>query len=126
MARGVPSEIRVGPRTYTCRQIADGTGLDISLISRIFRGQRPLSEYSSNLLAGFFGISIEVVAGIVDVQIHRPPRLPRPLGRAVYRITPNTMFLFGRPPVLDRYTSSQSVEPQESEPSPRKFGDFDE
>jgi transcriptional regulator with XRE-family HTH domain len=61
MPGGIPSTIRVGSLSYTCRQIADGAGIDISLVSRIFRGQRAPSLYTAYRLAGFFGITIDQV-----------------------------------------------------------------
>ena len=115
MPRGIPSEIQVGPRTYSCRQIADGAGLSISLISLIFCGKRPVSPYAQTL-ATFFRMSVEELLTPGTIKVH-PPRLRRPLGRAVYRITPNTVFPYGRPPVLDRYAQSELLRPlQESEP----------
>ena len=74
MARGVPSAIKVGARDYTCREIADGAGLDISLVSRIFRGKRAPSLFAATRLAGFFRISIEQVLALVNVQVRMPPR----------------------------------------------------
>jgi transcriptional regulator with XRE-family HTH domain len=147
MPRGIPSEIQVGPRTYSCRQIADGAGLSISLISLIFCGKRPVSPYAQTRLATFFRMSVEELLTPGTIKVH-PPRLRRPLGRAVYRITPNTVFPYGRPPVRDRDAALRLLEglesetcppcprgqledsdklPQESEPfPPRTFGDSDE
>ena len=117
MPRGVRSRIQVGTgtRTYTFRKIADGAGLSISLVSLLLRGRRPVSPYAQTL-ATFFRMSVEELLTPGTIKVH-PPRLRRPLGRAVYRITPNTVFPYGRPPVLDRYAQSELLRPlQESEP----------
>jgi transcriptional regulator with XRE-family HTH domain len=114
MPRGVPSDIRVGSRTYTCRQIADGAGIDISLVSRIFRGQRAPSLYTAYRLAGFFRITIDQMLEVIRVQVSMPPRL-RPLGRIVGRIRPDSP---SRPPVLDRDAAARLLKELESEPWP--------
>src|SRR5712692_11801446 len=118
MPRGVPSRIQVGTatRTYTFREIADGAGLSRALVSLVLRGKRPVSSYAQPRLAKFFGITIEELLTRGTIRAHTPPPR-RPRGRG-YKITPNNIQRFGRPPVLDRYASSQSAGPQESEPSP--------
>jgi transcriptional regulator with XRE-family HTH domain len=70
------------------RQVADCVGVSLSLISRVIRGERPISEYLQPRLAEFFGITVEelLTPGCVTVQI--PP--VRRLGRIVYRIHPGT------------------------------------
>jgi len=111
MARGVPSEIRVGSRTYTCRQIADGAGLHISLVSRIFRGKRAPSLFAATRLAGFFRITIEELLAVVNVQV-RMPRFPRRRGRVVGRVyDPASVNRYGEPVLLKTYASSQTSEP---------------
>jgi transcriptional regulator with XRE-family HTH domain len=85
MPRGIPSGIAVGPRTYTCREIADGAGIDISLVSLIFSGKRAPSLYTAYKLASFFRISIEELLAELKIQV-RMPRFPRPRGRIVGRI----------------------------------------
>src|ERR1700730_918029 len=119
MPRGVRSRIQVGTgsRTYTCRQIADGAGLSISLVSLIFRGKRPVSPYAQTRPATFFKMSVEELVAPGTIKVH-PPRLRRPLGRAVYRITPNTVFPYGRPPILDRDAALRLREGLESETCP--------
>ena len=114
MPRGVPSDIRVGSRTYTCRQIADGAGIDISLVSRIFRGQRAPSLYTAYRLAGFFRITIDQMLEVIRAEVSMPPRF-RPLGRIVGRVRPNSPY---RPPVLDRDAAARLLKALDSEPCP--------
>lgn len=107
MPRGVPYGVQVlgkGTRTYTFTEIAAGTGLSLSLVSLMLRGKRPVSEYAQPRLAKFLGITVEQLRtpGTITEQV--PP--VRPLGRAVGRIQPGSFY---RPPVLDRYASSESV-----------------
>ncbi len=54
-----------------CRQIADGA--DISLVSRIFRGNAP-SLYTAYKLAGSFRITIDQVLAAISTQVS-PRRL---------------------------------------------------
>src|SRR5260370_2288570 len=108
MPRGIPSDIKVGSRTYTCRQIADGAGLHISLVSRIVRGKRATSLYTAHRLASFFRISIDQVLAEVNVQV-RMPRFPRPRGRIVGRVyDPASVNRYGEPVLLKTYASSQT------------------
>ncbi|SRR5713226_9159586 len=118
MPRGVRSRIQVGTgtRTYSFREIAEGAGLSLSLVSLIFNRKRRITPYAAMRLTSFLGISIEQLFTAGTIKVHTP-RLRRPLGRAVYRITPNTMFPYGRPPVLDRHAQSELLRAlQESEP----------
>jgi hypothetical protein len=83
-----------GTRTYTFTEIAAGTGLSLSLISLILRRKRPISGYAQTRLVAFFRI-----AGGESwvINVDTPPA--RPLGRAVGRVRPNSLY---RPPVLNR------------------------
>jgi len=42
-------------RTYTFTEIADGTGMSLSIVSLVLRGLRPLTPYTQARLATFFG-----------------------------------------------------------------------
>ena len=106
MPRGIPSDIRVGSRNYTCKQIADGAGIDISLVSRIFRGQRAPSLYTAYRLAGFFRITIDQMLEVIRAQVSMPPRF-RPSVRLVGRVHPGSTY---RPPVRDRETALRELE----------------
>jgi transcriptional regulator with XRE-family HTH domain len=86
MPRGVPSRIQAGtiPQTYTMREIADGVGMSVSLISRVMRGERPISEYLQPRLAEFFGVTIEQLRTPGTITAQTPP--VRHSGRVVYKI----------------------------------------
>jgi transcriptional regulator with XRE-family HTH domain len=83
MPSGVPSRIQVGARTYTLREIADGTGLSTSLVCLIFNQKRPITPYAATRLTSFFRISIEELFTPGTITVHTPP-VRRPLGRIVY------------------------------------------
>jgi transcriptional regulator with XRE-family HTH domain len=65
------------------REIADGVGMDISLISRVMRAERPISEYLQPRLAEFFGITVEQLRtpGAITMQTLPVRRLGRVVGR---------------------------------------------
>lgn len=102
-----------GTRTYTFTEIADGTGLSLSLVSLILRGKRPVSEYAQPRLAEFFGISIEQLLTPGTITVRTPPA--RPLGRIVGRIRPGSPYW---PPVRDRDIALRRLEALESDPCP--------
>jgi len=114
MPRGVRSRIQVGTgtRTYSFREIAEGAGLSLSLVSLIFNRKRRITPYGAMRLTSFLGISIEQLFTPVTIVVATPP--VRPVGRIIGRIRPGSPY---RPHVLNRYPSSRSVEPQESKPS---------
>lgn len=103
MARGIPSEIQVGARTYTCRQIADGAGLSLSLVSLIFRAKRPVSPAVQTRLATFFRLSVEQLFAPGTITVHTP-RLLRPVGRVIGRRS-------GKPAVVKTSAPSHTSEP---------------
>ena len=109
MPCGIPSAIQVRDRTYTCRQIADGTGFHISLVSRIFRGKRKPSLYTALRLARFFQISIEELLSVANVQV-RMPRLPPRRGRVIDKIyDPISVDRYGRPLVVKTFAPCQTA-----------------
>jgi len=111
MACGIPSEIQVRGRTYTCRQIASGTRLHISLISRIFNGKRKPSLYTAQRLANFFGISIEELLTVANVQV-RMPHFPPRRGRVIDEVIDPFGGCYGRPLVIRTYAPCRTAEPQ--------------
>jgi transcriptional regulator with XRE-family HTH domain len=109
MSYGVPSAIRVGGHTYTCKQIADGAGLHISLVSRIFRGKRKPSLYAAHRLASFLRISIEDLLAVAKVQV-RMPRFPARRGRVINEaFDPLSRDRNGRPLVVKTYAPCQAA-----------------
>ena len=91
MPRGVPYRVQVlgkGTRPCTFTEIADGTGLSLSLVSLIFNGKRPITPYAATRLAGFLGINIEQLftPGTITVET------PRPLGRIVGRMPRHSCY----------------------------------
>ena len=119
MPRGVPSRIQVGAarRTYTFREIANGTGLSISLVSLIFRGKRPVSPYAQNRLAAFFEISVKQLLAPDTIRACALP--VRPMGRVVGWIHYNGVLRPVRSPALNGYDSSPSATSEESSGLPR-------
>ena len=116
MPRGVPYRVQVlgkGTRTYTLTEIADGTGLSLALVSKIFNRKLPITPYAATRLAEFFGISIEQLFTAGTIVVVTPP--VRRLGRIVYRIRPGSPY---RPPARDWHTALQQLEALESEPCP--------
>ena len=82
--RGIPYRIRIegkGPRSYTLTEIADGTGLSLSIVSLMLRGLRPLTPYTQARLAAFFGIG---AGELCAINVSTPQ--PRVKGRIVARI----------------------------------------
>lgn len=51
--------IRVNGKEYSRGQISRDTGLSISFISKLFSGQRSPSMKTLNLLATYFGVSMD-------------------------------------------------------------------
>ena len=113
MPKGVPYRVQVlgRPRTYTFTEIAEGTGLSLSLISRVLRGQRSLSEYAQSRLAEFFDITIEQLCtpGMVTQQ-RRPVCRP---GRIVARADRGSPY---RPPLRTREMAMREAEAMDAEP----------
>ena len=113
MPRGVPYRVQLaggGTRTYTFTEIADGTGLSLALVSRIIRGQWPMSSYAQDRLRAFFGIRD---AEPCNLNVSTPQ--PRVRGRVVYRTRPGSNY---RPPFRDRDTALRELEALESESWP--------
>ena len=77
MPRGVPYRVQLAgkPRTYTFTEIADGTGLSLALVSRVMRGEWPVSLYTQDRLRAFFGIP-DGESCTINVGTP-PPRRPR-------------------------------------------------
>src|SRR6266567_7579611 len=79
MPRGVPSRVLIeggGSRAHTFTEIADGTGLSLSLVSLVMRGMRPVSPYAQARLAAFFRISIEELLTPGTIKVYTPPTRP--------------------------------------------------
>ena len=84
MPRGVPYRVQVlgkGSRTYTFTEIADGTGLSLSIVSLVMRSLRPPTPYIQARLCAFLGIG-EGEPYTINVSTPQP----RVRGRVVYRI----------------------------------------
>ena len=113
MPKGVPARVQVlgRPRTYTFTEIAEGTGLSLSLISRVLRGQRSLTEYAQARLAEFFEITVEQLRtpGMVT-QKPRPVYRPR---RVVARARHGSLY---RPPLRTWEAAVREAEAMNAEP----------
>lgn len=108
MPKGVPYRIQVagqGSRSYTFTEIAEGTGLSLSLVSLVLRGKRPLSEYAQPRLAEFFGITIEQLGTPGTLTAVTPP-VYRP-GRIVARARRGSLY---RPPLRTWETAMREME----------------
>jgi len=71
------------PRTHTFTEIADGTGLSLALVSRVLRGEWPMSSYTQDRLKAFFRIPDGEPC---TINVSTPQ--PRVRGRIVYRKHP--------------------------------------
>lgn len=118
MPKGVRSRIQVGAetRTYTFREIADGTGLSLALVSLVFRGKRPVTPYAQNRLAAFFKRSVEALFAPGAIRDNTPPVRPR--GRVVGQIFCDGVLRNVRSPVKSLHPSRLQVS------EPPSFGDF--
>jgi transcriptional regulator with XRE-family HTH domain len=83
MPKGVPYRVHVEGRespAYTLTEIADGTGLSLSLVSLIVCGKRPITNYAQARLAAFFAIPIGETCAI---RVETPQPRFRPKGRLI-------------------------------------------
>lgn len=71
---GIPV-VKVNGRMYTRRQIARGTGIGLSHVSKIFKGTRSPSTSNLVKLAAYFNVSIEVL--MAKILPHKEVKVKR-------------------------------------------------